>query len=68
VRLDPDVAVPGGAAVALQRALVDLLARRVRGVVVDERAVLEVLALVGEVDAEQLGLPPSPTSCTSGVR
>ena len=41
---------------ALQRALVDHVALGARRVVVDEEAVLEVLAGVGEVQTEQLGL------------
>ncbi len=42
--------------VALERALVDDVRLAVRDVVVDQEAVLLVLALVGEVQAEQLGL------------
>ena len=42
-------------ALALQRALVDDVALGVRRVVVDEQPVLDVLAGVGEVEAEHLG-------------
>ena len=53
---DQHVADPHGVrALALQRALVDDVAARVRRVVVDEEPVLEVLAGVGEVEPEQLG-------------
>ena len=47
-------------AVALQTTLVDGVALGVRLVVVDEQPVLDVLAGVGEVDAEQLGLAAGP--------
>ncbi len=54
---DQDVTDPHGVrAVALQRALVDDVAAAVRHGVVDEEPVLEVLAGVGEVQAEQLDL------------
>ena len=47
-------------ALALQRALVDDVAAGVRGVVVGEEPVLEVLAGVGEVEPEQLGRAAGP--------
>ena len=53
---DQHVADPHGVrALALQRALVDDVAAGVRRGVVDEQPVLDVLAGVGEVEAEQLG-------------
>ncbi len=53
---DQHVADPHGVgALALERALVHDVALGARGVVVGEEAVLDVLAGVGEVEAEQLG-------------
>ena len=55
---DEDVADPHGVgAVALERALVLDVGAAVRRPVVDEQAVLEVLAGIGEVDAEALERP-----------
>ncbi len=57
VGLDEHVADPHRVGVlALQRALVGDVRLAVRGVVVDQEAVLLVLAGVGEVQAEELGL------------
>src|SRR3954447_2818420 len=52
---------------ALQRALVRDPAAAVRRVVVDERAVLQVLAGVGEVDAEHRGVAAGPGVADVGV-
>ena len=57
VSADEDVADPDGSrALAIERALVIDAALGIRGHVFDVDALLDVLASIGEVEAEQLGI------------